>query len=378
MHVLSVVGARPQFIKAFPVSIALSEPHEETLVHTGQHYDSTLSDVFFEELAVPDPSYHLGIGSAEPGTQIGRMMDALQPILDEENPDVVLTYGDTNSTLAAAVAGAHHDAILAHVEAGLRSHNRTMPEEINRVLTDHASDLLFAPTQRAAEALAMEGINAGVHVTGDVMVDALRLSRDIASEQSDVLERLQLASDQYILSTVHRQVNTDNPARLRTIIATLGRLEYPVVLPAHPRTVAQLETMSALEWAHDQVHLVDPVGYLDFIHLLDNAWRVVTDSGGIQKEAFLLDTPCVTLRTETEWPETVHAGWNVLVDADPQEITSAINQPVQIHDKPNPFGDGTAATSIEDCLTAAIHSGQGLRSSTKTKTSVASGYSRGN
>lgn len=378
MHVLTVVGARPQFIKAFPVSIALGDEHDETLVHTGQHYDRMLSDVFFEELDVPAPDYHLGVGSAPPGTQIGRMMDSLQTVVDDVDPDVLLAYGDTNSTLAAAGVGAHADCYLGHVEAGLRSHNRRMPEEINRILTDHAADLLFAPTTRAVAALAREGIEAGVHRTGDVMVDALRWARDVATERSTAIDRHGLVAGEYVLATVHREANTDDIQRLRTIVATLGRLPQPVLFPAHPRTVDRLEDADALDWAREQVRLIEPVGYLDFIQLLANAWRVVTDSGGIQKEAFLLDTPCVTLRTETEWPETVEAGWNTLVGADAGAIEAAIERTFRIQDKPQPFGDGTAAEAIVSQLATAVTTGRGVRDEATTTRSIPPDYSRGN
>lgn len=381
MHVLTVVGARPQFIKAFPVSLALGEAHDETLVHTGQHYDRMMSDVFFDELDVPTPDHHLGIGSAAAGEQIGGMMQALQPIVDEADPDVLLTYGDTHSTLAAAAVGAHADVLLGHVEAGLRSHNRDMPEEINRILTDHAADLLFAPTARAVRTLQREGISAGVHRTGDVMVDALGWARDVAADRSDICDGLGLQADSYILATVHRASNTADIDRLCGIIDTLGAADLQVVLPAHPRTVDRLEAEDKLAWAREQIRLIDPVGYIDFIDLLANASRTVTDSGGVQKEAFLLDTPCVTLRDETEWPETVEAGWNTLVGADPDAIASAIRQPFLVEDKPHPFGDGTAAEAIRDRLEGAVQLQDGIREPAETDIGIelpASDYQRGN
>lgn len=381
MHVLTVVGARPQFIKAFPVSRALADHHEETLVHTGQHYDRTMSDVFFEELEVPEPDYHLGVGSATAGVQIGQMMEHLQPIVDKESPDVVLTYGDTHSTLAAATVGAHADTLLAHVEAGLRSNNRTMPEEINRILTDHASDLLFAPTARAVQQLEVEGITEGVHLTGDVMVDALHWAREVASSTPPSCQRYGFEPRSYVVATIHRAANTDDIDRLRGIIASLGRIDDPVIVPAHPRTVERLERADALSWAKEQVMIIEPLGYVGFIDLVANARRIITDSGGVQKEAFLLDTPCVTLRNETEWPETLTGGWNTLVGADPDALEDAVSRSVVIDDKPRPFGDGTAAPSIRGRLELAVDDRTGIRhhSGTSRSTQPPSGdYPRGN
>ncbi len=361
MKVVSVVGARPQFIKAFPISRALRSRHRDVLVHTGQHYDDGLSSVFFEELDLPEPDYHLEVGSAPPGEQIGQIMVSLEPVIAAEQPDVVLTYGDTNSTLAAAVVGAMSDAPLAHVEAGLRSGNRTMPEEINRVLTDHASDLLFTPTRRAVSNLAAEGITAGVHHVGDVMVDALLWARDAATARSTILSELGLRADEFVLATVHRAENTDDPDRLRGIIDGLGRLDRPVILPAHPRTIDRLERYDLHEWAARRVRLIEPVGYLEFIQLLDNASCVVTDSGGVQKEAFVLETPCVTVREETEWPETVEAGGNVLVGANARRIRAAVSDASRAPRDATLFGTGDAAMAVVEILEAAVEQQVGLR-----------------
>lgn len=350
MRVLSVVGARPQFIKAFPVSNVLENSHEEVLVHTGQHYDKEMSDVFFEELPIPEPDVDLGVGSAVHAEQTAAMLSGIDGVLNEYVPDVVLVYGDTNSTLAGALAGAKRDVTVAHVEAGLRSYNRAMPEEINRVLTDHCSDLLFAPSERAAETLAKENITKGVHKTGDVMYDALLTVRDHAREQSSILEDFGYDDGEYILATVHRASNTDDPDRLRAILEGLAAAPSPVIFPAHPRTVDALDRYGLSDGLPDRIHLVDPVGYLDFVRLVDGAEQIATDSGGVQKEAFYLDTPCVTLREETEWTETVACGWNILAGTDPDAISRHLRRPFDTASKPQPYGDGRSAHNIVSVL----------------------------
>jgi UDP-N-acetylglucosamine 2-epimerase (non-hydrolysing) len=347
VRVVSVVGARPQFVKAFPVSRALRERHEEILVHTGQHYSRTMSDVFFEELDIPTPEYDLGVGSDSQGRQTGAMVSRFGEVVERESPDVIVVYGDTNSTLASAIVAAKTDARLAHVEAGLRSYNRSMPEEINRVLTDHVSDLLFAPTQRGVENLRKEGIDeAMVHRTGDVMYDAIQWARCRAAERSTVLDDLGLATDEYVLATIHRAGNTDDPHRLESIMAALCDADREVVFPVHPGTNERLAECGLRETVAECLTLIDPVGYVDFVRLLDGTERVATDSGGIQKEAFFLDTPCVTLREETEWVETVDAGWNTLVGADEAAIRRELARPVSLPAKPELYGDGDAAERI--------------------------------
>jgi len=350
MKVLTVVGARPQFVKAFPVSRRLRRDHEEVLVHTGQHYDEQLSAVFFDELDIPEPDHHLGVGSGSHAAQTAAMMTGLEPLVESEAPDVVLVYGDTNSTLAAALVAAKAPTRLAHVEAGLRSFNRSMPEETNRVVTDHVADLLFAPSQVAAGHLHDEGLDDGVVVTGDVMYDAVLAVRERSRARSTVLERLDLEPGGYVLATVHRAGNTDDRERLAAIVAGLEASPRPVVLPAHPRTVRALEAAGLRDRARSAFRLVEPVGYLDFVRLLAAAERVATDSGGVQKEAFFLDTPCVTLRDETEWVETVAAGWNVLVGADADRIATALAAERDRPPKPQPYGDGTAAERIVEAL----------------------------
>ncbi|QSG07749.1 non-hydrolyzing UDP-N-acetylglucosamine 2-epimerase [Halapricum desulfuricans] len=350
MKVLTVVGARPQFVKAFPVSEQLSR-HEEVLVHTGQHYDEMLSSVFFEELPIPEPSYNLGVGSGSHAVQTAQVMERLDDVVDEEAPDVVLVYGDTNSTLGAGLVAAKRPVRLVHVEAGVRSGDWSMPEEVNRVVVDQCADLLCAPTDRAAETLRAGDVRGEVVVTGDVMYDALLAVREHALAHSTIVDDLGLTGEPYVLATVHRERNTDAEDRLRSIVEGLASVSATVVLPAHPRTVAALEEYGLHEEAASALELVDPVGYLDFVALLSGAERVATDSGGVQKEAFYLDRPCVTLRETTEWPETVEAGWNVLVDADPAAIRTALTRP-----RPNPeakptlYGGGEAAERVVRAL----------------------------
>ena len=346
MNVLTVVGARPQFVKAAAVSRLLRPSHEETLVHTGQHYDPELSAVFFEELDIAEPDYHLGVGSHSHGRQTAAMMEDLERIVDEERPDVVLVYGDTNSTLAAALVAAKSTPALAHVEAGLRSGDQTMPEEVNRIVTDHCADLLYAPSADAEGNLAREGITEGVSVPGDVMYDTLLQVRD---RLADVDVNCQLGKDvpeRYVLATVHREKNTTDPERLAGIVDGLRGLPEPVILPAHPRTVDALHEFGLWERASDGIDIVDPAGYLTFLRLLHGADCVATDSGGVQKEAFYLDTPCLTLRETTEWTETVEAGWNVLVGADGDRIVDTYRAFGEFPEKPDLYGNGEAAGSI--------------------------------
>jgi UDP-N-acetylglucosamine 2-epimerase (non-hydrolysing) len=350
MNVLSVVGARPQFVKALPLSQTVRREHEEILVHTGQHYDRELSAVFFEELDLPEPEYELDVGSGSHAAQTAAMMTEIDRVVTAEDPDVVLVYGDTNSTLAGALVAAKREPALAHVEAGLRSHNWSMPEEVNRVLTDHCADLLFAPSERARTNLRDEGITDGVHVVGDVMYDALLQIEPHAQERSRILSELGLTEDRYVLATVHRAGNTDDPERLESILTGLAATPRPVVFPAHPRTVEALREYGLWERATDTLEIVDPVGYLDFIRLLSGAERVATDSGGVQKEAFYLETACVTLREETEWVETVECGWNSLVGADELAISRALSNEFERPPRPSLYGDGTAADAIVDVI----------------------------
>ena len=345
MKVLSVVGARPQFIKAAPVSRVLRQKHEEVLVHTGQHYDDNMSEVFFRELEIPHPDINLSVGSGSHGTQTAEMLKGLEKVVIDARPDLVLVYGDTNSTLAGALAAAKLHVKLAHVEAGLRSFDRRMPEEVNRVLTDHVSDLLFCPTDSARANLEREGIEHGVHVVGDVMYDAFLHNSEMARAKSKTLERLGLLAGEFVLATVHRAENTDDQGRLQAILRGLAGSGRQVVLPIHPRTKAVLGDDS---WP--SIRVIDPVGYLDMLALEDAAALIVTDSGGVQKEAYFMGKPCVTLRDSTEWTETVEAGWNVLVGSDPGRITEALRTFKPSGDRPALFGDGHAAEKIAGLL----------------------------
>ncbi len=326
MRICSVVGARPQFIKAAMVSRALMEAGiEEVLIHTGQHYDANLNRIFFEELGLPEPQVHLGVGSGTHAEQTGLMMIRLEAALRGMHPapDWVLVYGDTNSTLAGALVAAKLQLPLAHVEAGLRSFNRRMPEEINRVVTDHLAQLLFAPTPTAVENLRREGITRGVHLTGDVMQEAVRCYAAVARRRVPLTMLTFHDPGGYYLATVHRAENTDDPVRLQGIFEGLGRLDLPVILPLHPRTRKCLDSGLRVP---PNVELRDPVGYLAMLTLVQHARAVLTDSGGLQKEAVWLGVPCITLREETEWVETLEGGWNQLAGADPERIVAAVNR----------------------------------------------------
>ena len=358
MKVVTILGARPQFIKASAVTRVLrADPGvQEMLIHTGQHYDNKMSRVFFEELEIPEPDYNIGIGSGMHGVQTGQMLEAIEPVLTKECPDWVLVYGDTNSTLAGALAAVKLHIPIAHVEAGLRSFKRRMPEEINRVLTDHASDILFAPTQSAVANLQSEGIlDDKIYLVGDVMYDVSLYYGAIAEQKSKVLEQLELRPKEYILSTIHRAENTNDPIRLRAIFKGLVSVarEKPVVLPLHPRTRIALTQQGLLEEIVNHIQLIEPVGYLDMVMMEKNACLIATDSGGVQKEASFYKVPCVTLRDETEWVELVASGCNKLLPPlDSDEVAKGILDTIGIPQcfEENLYGDGYCAEKIVQCI----------------------------
>jgi UDP-GlcNAc3NAcA epimerase len=360
-RILTVIGARPQFIKAAAVSrrIAQMPGLSETLIHTGQHYDANMSDVFFDELDIPKPAHHLGIGGGGHGAMTGRMLEAIEALLQADRPDVLMVYGDTNSTLAGALAAAKLHIPVAHVEAGLRSFNRRMPEEINRILTDHCADFLFTPTTTATRNLLAEGMDRGRIVEcGDVMFDAALHFGQRAAATGAGAARFGLPPGRYVLATVHRQENTDDPARLAAIIGGLADVaaELPVVLPLHPRTRVRLQA-SNLGAALAVLTVIDPVGYLDMVGLERDAAVIATDSGGVQKEAFFHKVPCVTLRDETEWVELVAAGWNRLVPPnDRQAIRAAVTGALgTTGEAVEPYGQGEAAKAICNALADRAH-----------------------
>jgi UDP-N-acetylglucosamine 2-epimerase len=351
MKVLTVVGARPQFIKAAPVSRVLRTKHEEFLLHTGQHYDDAMSDLFFRQLSIPAPDRNLDVGSGLHGAQTGAMLEGIEAVSLEYGPDWILVYGDTNSTLAGALAAAKLHVPVAHVEAGLRSYDRRMPEEVNRVVADHLSALLLCPTETAVTNLAREGITAGVLMVGDVMFDAFRQNLDQARRVRSIFTDLGLTPGEYQLLTVHRAENVDEPEQLQAILRGVAASGRPTVFPAHPRTQAAMKTAGARVGANTRV--IDPVGYLEMLLLEDGAEAIVTDSGGVQKEAYFAGRPCITLRERTEWTETVSAGWNVLVGTDRDAIADAMRSFRPKGNRPDLFGDGHAAERVVDALSTA-------------------------
>jgi UDP-N-acetylglucosamine 2-epimerase (non-hydrolysing)/UDP-GlcNAc3NAcA epimerase len=345
VKIVTVIGNRPQFVKAAAVSGPLRREHDEVLVHTGQHYDDELSTIFVTELGMPRPEIELGLGGGTNSEQTARMLGTLGDLLRAQAPDAVLVYGDTNSTLAGALAAAQLRVPLAHVEAGMRSFDRAMPEELNRVLTDHAADLLLVPSEGAAANLAREGVAGHVEVVGDVMVDVAALLAPRARADDGPLQAAGVRAGEYLLVTAHRAGNVDDPARLALLVDLLLSLEAPVVLPLHPRTRARLEAAGMLERLAAGTSLLPPLGPLAFASLLTRARAVLTDSGGVQKEAYLAGVPCVTLRDTTEWVETVQAGWNVLVDLDADAARAALHRAMPTQ-RPQLYGDGHAAQRV--------------------------------
>jgi len=345
VKVASIVGARPQFIKAAPVSKQIRRRNQEVLIHTGQHYDENMSAVFFESLGIAEPDYNLGIGSASHGYQTGQMLIAIEEVLLKEEPDIALVFGDTNSTLAGALAAAKLGIPIGHVEAGLRSYNREMPEEINRIVADHISNLLFCPTETAVSNLRIEGIEKGVHLVGDVMYDVALHNAPIARKRN-IRKRLELGLKGYLLVTVHRPGNTDVKRNLKGIVDALIQCKREVVFTIHPRTRKFLIKYGLFGMLESKVRIVEPLDYLDFLALLMDAEKVLTDSGGVQKEAYFFGIPCITLRNETEWMETVQDKWNVLVGAETKSILRAIKDFNPEGTRGKSFGDGHASEKI--------------------------------
>ena len=387
MKIVTIIGARPQFIKAGAVSRAIAEhnanrpdaPIQEVIVHTGQHYDANMSQIFFDELRIPRPHYNLEVGSGNHGTMTGAMLAKIEDVLMSERPDFVMVYGDTNSTLAGAVAAVKLHIPSVHVEAGLRSHNRHMPEEINRIIADQTSNILLCPSQVGVDNLKKEGVGAHatqdkpfdfntqrVYQVGDVMYDSVLFNAQLAEEKSRIIEDLDLPGKPYALATLHRAENTDHPQRLRSIFeafAAIARSHMPLVLPLHPRTRKRM-TEAGLDMSAHGIKVIDPVGYLDMMRLERNARVILTDSGGVQKEAYFMKVPCITMRDETEWTETVALGWNALTGADSGKIIAAFEQSRDtvegcppfdagsgstVHDEA-PYGDGHAAAKIVEIL----------------------------
>ena len=355
MKILTIVGARPQFVKASVVSAALKPLCDEVIVHTGQHYDKNMSDVFFEELSIPKQAYNLGVGSGSHGKQTGEMLMRIEEVIGEEKPDILMVYGDTNSTLAGALAASKLHIPVAHVEAGLRSYNMRMPEEQNRVLTDHISTWLLCPTETAVKNLAKEGITRGVTMTGDVMLDSVLHFLSVARTNPDkvkIYETLGLTPKQYRLATLHRAETTDGGIEaVMRIFRAFEQLPQRVVIPIHPRTRGLAE-QAISQGGFTNIQLIDPVGYLEMLLLTSGACQVLTDSGGLQKEAYFMEVPCVTLRTETEWVETLHGNWNILASLTTEDILQkALNTvPDPAARDSKPFGDGHASDKIAQIL----------------------------
>lgn len=345
--ILTIAGTRPQLVKIAAVSRALRESFEEVLVNTGQHYDYNMAGIFFDELNIPKPDYDLGIGSDSHGRQTGKMMIAVEELVEKEKPDAVLVYGDTNSTLAGALVASKLHIPLVHIEAGLRSFNKEMPEEINRIMTDHISTLLFAPTDLAVSNLAREGITEGVYQAGDVMYDAVRYNIGLAEQKYNV-GQYGLSAGTYILGTIHRADNTDNPDRLRAVLHAFASLHEKVFLPLHPRTRRKIEDfgMQDILTNADNIQIVEPISYLEMLLLEKNAKAIVTDSGGVQKEAYFAKVPCITLRDQTEWVETIETGWNHLVNPLTEDLAKTISELEAGQPVDDLYGDGKAADKI--------------------------------
>jgi UDP-GlcNAc3NAcA epimerase len=355
MKTLLVLGARPQFIKAAAIIRELIGKYPFKLLHTGQHYDDNMSAIFFRELEIPRPDVNLGVNTLARGAMIGSMLAGIEAVISHERPDWVLVFGDTNSTLAGALASTASGVRLAHFEAGLRSFNRQMPEEVSRVLTDHVSDLLFCPSQTAVDNLAKEGIQENVHLVGDLMMDTLLAARERAVQASTILEQLGLGEKGYLLVTIHRAENTQDKSRLEGLVQALLQIQEQVVFPLHPRTRKALDQFglsSILQGGRTNLRIIEPLGYLDMVRLVSSARKVLTDSGGLQKEAYWLGIPCITLREETEWLETIQAGWNVLVGTSTEKIIQAVRGFNPPSERPSLYGDGHSAKRCLEIMLA--------------------------
>jgi len=356
MKIISIVGARPQFIKSAIISKLLRKYHNEVIIHTGQHYNKELSDIFFNQLKIPEPNYNLGVGSGSHGYQTGNMLIKIEEVMIKEKPDFVIIYGDTNSTVSAILASSKLKIPSGHVEAGLRNFDLAIPEEINRIVTDHLATFLFAPTNTAIVNLRNEGLIDNVFLTGDVMFDMLLQNIEIANEKSNILNELNLKEKEYILATIHRPENTDIPHNLSNIFNAFKSSKEKIVIPLHPRTIKELKRNSINIKSFHNLTITKPKGYLDFLKLLINAKKVITDSGGIQKEAYLLKIPCITIYDSTSWVETVKDGWNILVKAEKGEIVNAINSFNPNGKQGNYFGDGNSSIKIVELINKFLNS----------------------
>lgn len=356
MKLVTIIGARPQFIKASSLSRALLPVCKEILVHTGQHYDDNMSGIFFKQLQLPKPDYNLAVGSASHGKQTAKMIEGIETILIKEKPDLILVYGDTNTTVAGSLAASKLFIPIVHVEAGLRSFNRRMPEEINRVVTDHLSSILFCPTNKAVKNLEHEGIRKHVYLVGDIMYDSVLYFKDIALKKSAILETLGLTPKNYIVATIHRQENTDQPDKLKKLFETIRQLDRTVVIPLHPRTEHLLHLWNLWPLLNSpNIKVCAPLAYLDMLSLIYHSDMILTDSGGLQKEAYMLQVPCITLREETEWVETVTTGWNHLAGIDPDRILNITNRLVIPDQWPAIFGDGKSAQRMCQIMQTYTH-----------------------
>ncbi|MBT5405247.1 MAG: UDP-N-acetylglucosamine 2-epimerase (non-hydrolyzing) [Candidatus Marinimicrobia bacterium] len=340
MKILSIVGARPQFIKLGPLSKSIRSIHEEIIIHTGQHFDRIMSEQFFDDLHIPKPDYNLKIHGGNHGEQTGRMMVHLEKLVQKIKPEAIIVFGDTNSTMAGTLVGAKLQIPIIHVEAGLRSFNRAMPEEINRIVTDHTSSILFAPTKTAVSNLIKEGLEEKTYLSGDIMVDALLENIDVAKNKSTLIHTLNLKNEKYNLLTLHRPYNVDDPVRLKLILTKLAQSNKQIIFPVHPRTNIIIKKNNIK--VGENIRLIKPQGYLDFLCLMDAAEKVLTDSGGIQKEAYILKKPCLTIRSETEWIETLTHGWNKIVNPENSQFVDSIDSTLKPKAHDEIFGHNVA------------------------------------